>query len=231
MAKKSFMCFLGSALVFYFSTIVCLLFSFDVARANLLTAMVLTQLFNVRGISKDKCQGLLLLSAIFYVLTFFISARIWGVWLFILFLFALSVFKDDYSKESLGKILVFAAAFFNLSFVTNTGIGDVQYDFASCFNYIEYILENDFLFWRENPLLTRPSYSAYHPILHFFLAAGYLKYGMFLGLSQNMAAEAAQVLFLYVRVLPVGSQNFSTVKSWANGLFGRTWFRDIFSGI
>ncbi|MBO5442146.1 MAG: glycosyltransferase family 39 protein [Alphaproteobacteria bacterium] len=197
MAKNSFIWFSGSALVFYFSTIVCLLYGFDVARVNLLVAMVLTLLFKANGIVRDKCLGLWLLGAIFYVLTFFISARVWGVWLFFIFLLAVYALKTDERKESLGNILVFAAAFFNLSFVTNTGIGDVQYDFASCFNYIEYILENDFLFWRENPLLTRPGYSSYHPILHFFLAAGYIKCGMLFGLSKDMAAEAAQVVFCF----------------------------------
>ena len=81
---------------------------------------------------------------------------------------------NDKSTEY-GLRIILAAAYFNLSFITNTGHTDVQYDFASCFNYIEYILENNFLFWQENPLLTRPSYSTYHPILHFLLAAGEMR--------------------------------------------------------
>ena len=110
-----------------------------------------------------------------------------------------------------GRLIILTAAYFNLSFITNTGHTDVQYDFASCFNYIEYILENNFLFWQENPLLTRPSYSTYHPILHFLLAAGEMRLATVLetgmlnaelpamgaGANMQLAAEATQVCFCF----------------------------------
>ena len=201
MVKKSVLWFAGSACVFYFLTIACLLFGFDTAQGNLLAAMVLALIFNANDVSGIRLKTLWLLCAVFFVLTFFIPVKIWGVWLFFLFLLIMGAFRTNFNKEAVGQLFIFTAAFFNLSFVTNTGLQDVQHDFASCFNYIEYVLENNFLFWQENPLLSRPSYSSYHPVLHFFLAAIYFKCGMFLGASKDMAAEAAQVMFCFYMFL------------------------------
>lgn len=197
MTKNYFMCFLGGGFVFYFATLLCVSCGFDAARLNLLLAMVLTLLFNANGVFGKRFVALGVLGAFLYALTFLISAKVWGVWLFVVFIFSAGMSGTDFGPQAIGYLFIFVATFFNLSFVTNTSIIDVQHDFASCFNYVEYILENDFLFWRENPLLSRPSYSTYHPILHFFLAAGYFKLGMLFGIEKGMAAEAAQAMFCF----------------------------------
>lgn len=93
--------------------------------------------------------------------------QIWSVWIFAAFLAAGGLLKRLYDNDGMpnneakngnsgnekateyGRLIILTAAYFNLSFITNTGHTDVQYDFASCFNYIEYILENNFLFWQE----------------------------------------------------------------------------------
>ena len=52
------------------------------------------------------------------------------------------------------------------------------------------------MFWNENPLHTRPSYSSYHPILHFFIAGLVRKFGIITTLSNEASDEAMQVIFL-----------------------------------
>lgn len=139
-----------------------------------------------------------------------------------------------------------AAAYFNLSFITNTGHTDVQYDFASCFNYIEYILENNFLFWQENPLLTRPSYSTYHPILHFLLAAGEMRLATVLetemlnaelpamgaGANMQLAAEATQVCFcFYMLWYYFWPENFAFLPAFPGGIPRRAGFYLFLPGV
>ncbi len=98
------------------------------------------------------------------------------------------------NKKNIQYGIIFTAFIFNLSFVSNTGISDVSYDFASCYNYMEYILENKFMFFKENPLLTRPSYSSYHPILQFFIGAFVLNIGDIITNNRSIANEALQVI-------------------------------------
>lgn len=183
--------FLGTAALFFTATIAAGIYGLDAARLNLWLALGLVLALNPLGLGGQRltawglCAGIAALAAVM------LPARIWGVWLFAAFMAAGGMLKgfypladDNTNNEAAipyGRLIILTAAYFNLSFITNTGHTDVQYDFASCYNYIEYILENDFLFWRENPLLTRPSYSTYHPILHFLLAAGEMRLATVLG--------------------------------------------------
>ena len=131
------------------------------------------------------------------LLRYFISPY-WGGWLFLL-LIVLSVipYIKQVSILTSGFFILCGAGFFNLSFISQTQITDVQYDFASCYNYIEYIMENNLLFWNENPIITRPSYSTYHPILHFFMAALAIRSGELIGFSKSISNEATQVIFCF----------------------------------
>lgn len=195
--------FLGTAALFFTATIAAGIYGLDAARLNLWLALGLALALNPLGLGGQKlaawglCAGIAALAAVM------LPARIWGVWLFAAFMAAGGMLKgfypladDNTNNEAAipcGRLIILTAAYFNLSFITNTGHTDVQYDFASCYNYIEYILENDFLFWRENPLLTRPSYSTYHPILHFLLAAGEMRLATVLGagmLNAGIGADA-----------------------------------------
>ncbi len=191
MLKFPVLSFLGAAALFFTATIAAGIYGLDAARLNLWLALGLVLALNPLGLGGQKltawglCAGIAALAAVM------LPARIWGVWLFAAFMAAGGMLKGFYpladgntNNEAAipyGRLIILTAAYFNLSFITNTGHTDVQYDFASCYNYIEYILENDFLFWRENPLLTRPSYSTYHPILHFLLAAGEMRLATVLG--------------------------------------------------
>lgn len=103
----------------------------------------------------------------------------------------------DYSRKNLSLMLILVAVFFNLSFISNTWFNWVQYDILSCYNYIEYIIDNNFMFWKENPLLSRPSYSAYHPILHFFVAGVFMKLAEVISGSLDVAKEVVQVVFCF----------------------------------
>lgn len=195
--------FLGTAALFFTATIAAGIYGLDAARLNLWLALGLVLALNPLRLGGQKltawglCAGIAALAAVM------LPARVWGVWLFAAFMAAGGMLKgfyplaDDNTNNEVaipyGRLIILTAAYFNLSFITNTGHTDVQYDFASCYNYIEYILENDFLFWRENPLLTRPSYSTYHPILHFLLAAGEMRLATVLGagmLNAGIGADA-----------------------------------------
>lgn len=203
MLKFPVLSFLGAAALFFTATIAAGIYGLDAARLNLWLALGLALALNPLGLGGQKlaawglCAGIAALAAVM------LPARIWGVWLFAAFMVAGGMLKGFYpladgntNNEAAipcGRLIILTAAYFNLSFITNTGHTDVQYDFASCYNYIEYILENDFLFWRENPLLTRPSYSTYHPILHFLLAAGEMRLATVLGagmLNAGIGADA-----------------------------------------
>lgn len=203
MLKFPVLSFLGAAALFFTTTIAASIYGLDAARLNLWLALGLVLALNPLGLGGQKltawglCAGIAALAAVM------LPARIWGVWLFAAFMAAGGMLKgfypladDNTNNEAAipyGRLIILTAAYFNLSFITNTEHTDVQYDFASCYNYIEYILENDFLFWRENPLLTRPSYSTYHPILHFLLAAGEMRLATVLGagmLNAGIGADA-----------------------------------------
>lgn len=203
MLKFPVLSFLGAAALFFTATIAAGIYGLDAARLNLWLALGLVLALNPLGLGGQKltawglCAGIAALAAVM------LPARIWGVWLFAAFMAAGGMLKgfypladDNTNNEAAipyGRLIILTAAYFNLSFITNTGHTDVQYDFASCYNYIEYILENDFLFWRENPLLTRPSYSTYHPILHFLLAAGEMRLATVLGAGMLNAGIGADV--------------------------------------
>lgn len=179
---------------FIAATAIGVCYQLDLPLINLGLALVFVLWLNPTDLRGKKILATGLFALILVLMAAIFSAKVWSVWLFALFtvtLWGISQ-KDDLSA---GKLLIFTAAFCNLSIITNTVHTDIQYDFASCFNYIEYILENNFLFWRENPLLTRPSYSTYHPILHFLAAAGLIRIVQFFTANATAAAEAAQVLF------------------------------------
>ena len=198
MAKQlTFWHFLLALTAFWAVSLADFFLKVNLSQLNLMVAGGFFILYNPTGLFGNKRLEFGLCTLLILVATFFIPAKTWGPWLFCLMV-GLSIF---FSKESLsflviGRLIIWTAAFFNLAFITNTRINDVQYDFSSCYNYIEYILENNFMFWHENPLLTRPSYSAYHPILHFFTAAGVIRLGELLNVSKEFASEAVQVLFV-----------------------------------
>lgn len=183
--------FLSVTTVFITATAASVCYETNTAQINLWLALAL-----MLGLNQPKLNGkkfaIAGLTALISALTAVIlPAHIWNVWLFAFFM--MTVYMLSEKKFTNG--LIYVAAFFNLLFITNTAYTDVQYDFASCYNYIEYILENNFMFWKENPLLTRPSYSTYHPILHFFLASGIIRIAQFFTANSTAAAEAVQVLF------------------------------------
>ena len=164
---------------------------------NLFWGCIFLICFNPTHLEGNKKYLLILLSATLLIISYLFPLTGGYAWLFFgLALVCGTLNFHSVSVRGLSLLLIATAAFFNLTFVTNTHITDVQYDFPSCYNYIEYIMENHFKFWQENPLLTRPSYSTYHPILHFFIAAGAIALGEVIGFSKDIASEAAQVLFV-----------------------------------
>lgn len=229
MLKFPVLSFLGAAALFFTATLTAGIYGFSASKLNLWLALGLTLALNPLGLNGKKTAAWGLCAGIAAAGAFALPAQIWSVWIFAAFLAAGGLLKRLYGNDGMpnneakngnsgnekateyGRLIILAAAYFNLSFITNTGHTDVQYDFASCFNYIEYILENNFLFWQENPLLTRPSYSTYHPILHFLLAAGEMRLATVLetgmlnaelpamdaGANMQLAAEATQVCFCF----------------------------------
>ncbi len=169
-------------------------FRLDVSGLNLCFAVLLLWLFNPMKISDKKYLWFGGIVAIIILLTFFISAHYWGVLLFFLAEVICYFLSDKNKTDGIAFLIIALAAFANLSFITNTDIGAVQYDFLSCYNYIEYVMENHLMFWHENPLLTRPSYSTYHPILHYLIAGLAVMTGEAFGATRAAANEALQVL-------------------------------------
>ena len=164
---------------------------------NFIGAGCLLILFNPVKLSFNRCFVLSICFFLCILFLFFIPPKAYAIWLFLL-LVVLDYFlnRPSITIREGTLLIVSVAGFFNLSFVSATAFNDVQYDIASCYNYIEYILDNHFLFWHENPLLTRPSYSSYHPILHFFIAALGIYGGEWLHFSREAATEAVQVFFV-----------------------------------
>ena len=229
MLKFPVLSFFGAAALFFTATLTAGIYGFSASKLNLWLALGLTLASNPLGLNGKRTAAWGLCAGIAAAGAFALPAQIWSVWIFAAFLAAGGLLKRLYDNDGMpnneakngnsgnekateyGRLIILAAAYFNLSFITNTGHTDVQYDFASCFNYIEYILENNFLFWKENPLLTRPSYSTYHPILHFLLAAGEMRLATVLetgmlnaelpamgaGANMQLAAEATQVCFCF----------------------------------
>lgn len=191
--------FLSSVLIFfifYFSTLLGTLYGFDIQKSNFLLYMVVILGFNIFNFSKKNIIVLVLVGMISFISSLFFDNNKYIFYLFWVFMLFLLYFIDKKNDDLMGRYIILVALFFNLSFITNTSIRDVQYDFPSCYNYIEYIVENNFMFWNENPLISRPSYSSYHPILHFFIAGIWLKFGFFISSSVDASNEAMQILFL-----------------------------------
>ena len=226
MLKFPVLSFLGAAALFFTATLTAGIYGFSASKLNLWLALGLTMALNPLGLNGKRTAAWGLCAGIAAAGAFALPAQIWSVWIFAAMggllkrLYGNDGMPNNEAKNGnsgnekateYGRLIILAAAYFNLSFITNTGHTDVQYDFASCFNYIEYILENNFLFWQENPLLTRPSYSTYHPILHFLLAAGEMRLATVLetemlnaelpamgaGANMQLAAEATQVCFCF----------------------------------
>ena len=195
--KLKFRHFFIAVAVFWLSTLFGLQQNFDMGHFNLFWGCIFLICYNPTNLEGDKRTLQILLSAVILIITYLLPLKGGYVWMFsgLALVCGMLNFHNVLAK-SIGLLLIWVAAFFNLTFVTNTHISDVQYDFLSCYNYIEYIQENHFKFWQENPLLSRPSYSSYHPILHFFMAAGAISLGEFIGFSKDIASEAAQVLFV-----------------------------------
>lgn len=182
--------------VFWLITLYGTHFGLDVAGLNLCLALILLWLFNPMKLSNKKYLWFGCLITVIIALTFFISAHHHGVLLFTLAELICYFLSDKKETTGIAFLIIGAACFANLSFVTNTDIAGVQYDFLSCYNYIEYVMENHLMFWQENPLLTRPSYSAYHPILHYLLAGFAVLTGDAIGATRAAANEALQVLLV-----------------------------------
>lgn len=182
---------------FWAVTLMTFFFNANLPQLNFITAGIFLIIYNPTELAGNKRLEYMLSVLLLCVLTFFVPAKTWGTWFFLaLVLLAYHLNKQNLSTLHIGRLILWTAAFFDLAFITHTRINDVQYDFASCYNYIEYILENDFKFWQENPLISRPSYSTYHPILHFIAAAGVIRLGEILNISKAIASEAVQVLFV-----------------------------------
>ena len=201
-ARFPILTFLAAAGLFFAASVASGADSFDAARFNLWLALGLAFALNPLKLRGKALAAWGLCGLVGALAGLILPAHIAGVWLFAAFLLTGAIFAktaaDNGADKSGGDtLIILAAGFFNLSLITNTAHTDIQYDFASCFNYIEYILENNFLFWNENPLLNRPSYSAYHPILHFLLAAGEIRLAQAAGADMRTAAEAAQVCFCF----------------------------------
>ena len=194
--KNSVLKFMLSFVVLFVGNLVGYSLKLDVCAVNLLVAIACFLGF-VKRDKADVClaigvaifvgvASLLGLKAMFYAVFVWCAFLIGSVWA-----------SKDFSKENLSFVFILAAIFFNLNFVSTTWFNWVQYDILSCYNYIEYIIDNNFMFWRENPLLSRPSYSAYHPILHFFIAGIGLKLAHVASGDIVVANEVVQVLFVF----------------------------------
>lgn len=182
--------------MFWLATLCGTQLGIDVAQLNICLALMLLWLFNPLKLNKRKCLWFGGLIAANVALTFFVSAHHKGVLIFALAELICYFLSDKKETNGVAFLIIAAACFANLSFVTNTDIAGVQYDFLSCYNYIEYVMENHLMFWQENPLLTRPSYSSYHPILHYLLAGFTVITGEAIGATRAASNEALQVLLV-----------------------------------
>lgn len=195
MQKKSFLFLLFAFCGFWLSTMLFFDNPKSLTRCNLILQTLILCLYNPTELPKNYRPVFYLDATLIVLLSWIINPQVWSVWLFLLIICEMMILsKSHLSLDAISKLLLFVAGSFYLHFVTNTEIISIQHDFASCYNYVEYILENNFMFWNENPLLTRPSYSSYHPILHFFIAAIFLGLAKSFGFSVIAANEGLQIL-------------------------------------
>ncbi len=195
--KISILNILSVMFLFFLTTLISVRYTLDVFKINFLIATFYMLIVNPYQL---KCNKLCILGAIVLILFgcfYLVEAKMFCPLFFGLFMIIMLFLSKKYDDYSFSVLIISIAFMFNLNFISNTNISDVQYDFASCYNYIEYILDNNFMFWNENPLLTRPSYSAYHPILHFFIGAIAIKFASFLSFSINASSEAMQIVFVF----------------------------------
>ena len=194
--KNSTLQFVASFLLLFLGNLVGYSLKLDVCVVNLLVALVCFVAFAPCGV---RCVwlgcGVGIASVLLCLLG--VGGKFFAVYTWVAFLGGSVWIGKDFSKKNLSLLLVLGAVFFNLNFISTTWFNWVQYDILSCYNYIEYIIENNFMFWRENPLISRPSYSAYHPILHFFIAGIGLKLAHIASGDINVANEVVQVLFVF----------------------------------
>lgn len=190
-----FSAFLTSG-IFYFTTLCGVVFNFNLQKANLCMAILVVLMLNFLELNKIELKKASILGCICTLCCLFFNARLISAPLFLIFMIGTFFIGNNKNEAIISKVIIAIGLFFNLSFITNTLVTDVQYDFLSCYNYIEYIVENNFMFWKENPLLTRPSYSAYHPILHFFIAGLFYDVGNLFFNTQDATNEALQIIVL-----------------------------------
>ena len=188
--------FLLSFILLFASNLIGFSLKLDVCMINLLVAIACFLAF-VKCNRMNLCLALIVMIIITSAKLFGVETRLYAVFIWCAFLIGTVCLSKDFSKENLSLMFIFGAVFFNLNFISITGFDWVQYDILSCYNYIEYIIENNFMFWNENPLLTRPSYSAYHPILHFFIAGLGVKLAHVISGNIEVANEVVQVVFLF----------------------------------
>ena len=188
--------YLFMIVLFFTTTLFSVKYHFDILLANLCVLILFVVSSNIFKQNLIERIFQLFIGIVVLGISFFVNTKIYTIPLFLAFMGGIYWFNSNKDDAFFEKFIIFIAIFFNLSFISNSKIMEVQYDFPSCYNYIEYILENNFLFWQENPLLSRPSYSTYHPILHFFLAAIGIKLGTFLTNSVEAANEGLQIFTL-----------------------------------
>ena len=182
--------------LFWTVTLLGVQFNQDVPKLNLFCGLALLFFLNLTNINENKKGCFWLIIASLFIFSFFVSAHDYGVLIFALACGGIFLLSHTQSSSYITLLIIALGAFSNLSFVTNTNIQEVQYDFLSCYNYIEYIQENHLKFWQENPILTRPGYSAYHPILHYLIAASIISGSKLIGASHIAANEAFQVVLV-----------------------------------
>ena len=194
--KNSTLQFVASFLLLFLGNLVGYSLKLDVCVVNLLVALVCFVAFAPCGV---RCVwlgcGVAIASVLLCLLG--VGGKFFAVYMWVAFLGGSVWISKDFSTKNLSLLLVLGAVFFNLNFISTTWWNWVQYDILSCYNYIEYIIDNNFMFWRENPLISRPSYSAYHPILHFFVAGLGIKSAEVLSGSIEVAKEVVQILFCF----------------------------------
>lgn len=188
---------LGVTFLFFLTTMLSFGYGFDVFKANFILFTAYMMYINPFELSIKKMGICFGAGIILFGLFFFLNAKIYCPIFFSLFMILMLFMSNNKNDYNLSVFIIAIAVMFNLNFISCTRIGDVQYDFASCYNYIEYILDNNFMFWNENPILTRPSYSDYHPILHFFIGAIAIRLGTLMSFSVEAANEGMQIVFLF----------------------------------
>ena len=164
-------------------------------QVNFVTILGLAGLYNPLKLSGKAYLIWLMCGLIFALGSYFIEVKSLFVSGFIGYL-AIAWALQKPEPKQLGKLIILCGGIMNLFVIISTAHTDIQYDFASCYNYIQFVADMHFKFWAQNPIGTYPSYSSYHPILHFFLGALALEGGLSLTDNLQAANEAMQILFL-----------------------------------